>query len=94
MEFYSVSGNDTDTSSGASAGAQAVAVVTDLGVVSVQLTDEQFDALVGQSSFSGMSLDGQIGLFTGSIAIGFSLASLVLVIKLAFGAIKKLLQRI
>lgn len=94
MELYSVSGNDTLSDSGTSSGASAVAEVTESGGVSVYLTDEQFQTLVGDSTFSEIPLEGQIGLFTSSIAVGFSLASLVLVIKLAFGAIKKLMQRI
>lgn len=59
-----------------------------------QLTSEQFDAIVGTSFFSDIPIDGQIGFFTGSIAAGFALASLVLITKLAIGAIKTLLQRI
>lgn len=59
-----------------------------------QLTTEQYEAIVGTSFFSDIPIDGQIGFFTGSIAAGFALASLVLITKLAIGAIKMLLQRI
>lgn len=94
MELYSVSDNDTTTADGTAGGAQAAATVTADGGVTVYLTDEQFQTLTGETVFQDITIETAIGLFTGSIAVGFALASLVLVIKLAFGALRRLLQRI
>lgn len=94
MELYDVTGNDTTTADGTAGGALAAATVTADGGVTVYLTDEQFQTLTGETVFQDITIETAIGLFTGSIAVGFALASLVLVIKLAFGALRKLLQRI
>ena len=84
MELFDVTGNDTTTADGNADGALAAAAVTADGGVMVYLTDEQFQTLTGETIFADISIDTGIELFTGSIAIGFALASLVLVIKLAF----------
>lgn len=94
MELYDVSGNGTEPAHDTEAGALAVASVTEGGAVAVTLTDEQFQNLVGESAFTELTLEQDIGLFAGSIATGFALASLVIITKLAIGALKRLLQRI
>lgn len=94
MELYDVTGNDTTTADGIADGAIAAAAVTADGGVVVYLTNEQFQTLTGETVFQDITIETAVGLFTGSIAVGFALASLVLVIKLAFGALRKLLQRI
>lgn len=94
MEFYSVSGNDTETQDATASDAPASAIVADCVSVVVTLNDEQYQNLVGESIFTEMTFETQLGLFTSSIAVGFALASLVIIIKLGLRAFQRLIQRI
>lgn len=91
-----ISGNDIDMAVEIG-GAYAALFSTgdgESGSAEVHLSTDQYDAIVGTSAFANLSIEAQIGFFTGSIAAGFALASLVLITKLAIGAIRTLLQRI